>query len=330
VLAACGWDRLVAWLERAPLSRLRSAPASAALLALVAVPGLLPLGRSIGERLRTDPRVEMSRVIERSLAADEAIAAEPGAPWIDPVSRQVIKVDLLGRARAEVWRRRGVRYLIATGRETYLPPGSPDSLLENRRRIEQTARMVWRNGPYAIFDLGEGEDAFNRARRLLAAGRAEEARRTLEDLCRVDSTNSPAVMLLGDARLAQGDTTAAVDAYLLASRLDETDPVPFLAMGSIALESRRWDAAVAAFLRARTLSPRDPIPVHNLSTALLYRAEASFLAGGRGAAARDLVDAALLARLGTSIVPEEARFRQLEAKTRELSVRWGIPLPEAP
>jgi len=296
-------------------------------LLLFLLPSLPALARSLRARLQPDPRVAMSRVLERELAPGAAVATEPGGPWIDSGSRQIIRVDLLGRASPEGWRRRGVRYLLATGREAYLPAGSPESLRVNRARIESDARPLWRAGPYVVYDLGEGDDPFNAARRLLDAGRPADAIRLLAERPPGDAEHGPATVLLGDAHLALGDTAAAVDAYLRASEIDAEDPVPLLALGSVALAGKSWDAAVAAFARARELSPRDAVVANNLATALLYRAGAAVAAGRREAAAGDLQGAALLARYCISVDPEEPRFRELEATTRELSGRWGMPLP---
>jgi 4-amino-4-deoxy-L-arabinose transferase-like glycosyltransferase len=326
VVSAWGWVRMVELASTRMRPLLRKAPVVAGAMAVAVVPGLLPLARTIAVRLRPDPRVEMSTVIERSLDPSGAIAAEPGGPWIDDRARQVIKTDVLGRAGPETWRRRGVRYLLATGREMHLPAGSPDSLLANRQRLEREGRVVWRNGRYVIYDLGEGSDPLSKARRLLKAGRVREARDQLETFCLRDPISAPAVVFLGDACLALGDTLAAMDAYTRASRIDPKDPIPFLALGSIALNARHWDAAVASFLHARELSPREPAAAHNLATALISRAQAAIVVGRRGEAARDLNEAALLARLVVSMAPEEARFRLLEAKTRELAVRWQVPL----
>jgi hypothetical protein len=330
VVSAWGWVRVVESLSTRAFPLLRKAPIAIGAIALAAIPGMLPLGRTVAARLRPDPRVEMSAVIERSVEPSGVIAVEPGGPWIDERSRQVIQVDVLGRADPGLWRRRGVRYLVATGREAHLPAGSPDSLVANRERLEREGRTVWRHGPYAIFDLGEGGDPLSQVRRVLQAGHLQEARDRLEAICRRDSTSVPAAVMLGDARLALGDTLAAAQAYTLASRINASDPVPFLALGTIALSAHRWDAAVAAFRRARELAPREPAPAYNLATALISRAQAEGIAGRREAAGRDVGEAALLARLAVSMNPQEIRFRQLEARTRELAARGNIPLPAPP
>jgi tetratricopeptide (TPR) repeat protein len=267
----------------------------------------------------------MSRAIEQLPDRSAMIATESGGPWIDPDGRQLIRIDLLGRASPEAWERRGVRYLVATGREEQLPAGSPDSLLGNRARIDKAARRVWQQGKYVLYDLGPTDDALVQARRLLEAGRVEEARVALAAYCRGDSATSAAVLLLGDACLAAADTVAAVEAYQRAARIDPRDPTPHVALGMIAFQSHRLDDAVAAYGQARALSPRDPFVAGNLAFTLLHRAQASFAAGRREAAAADLRAAAQQVRMALSQDPQEPRYRRLEAMTRELSNRWGVP-----
>ena len=335
VLAAVGWTALVAqvetrWRVRGPRRGVGLSAAVPLLLALVVLPGLLPLGRSMAGRMRPDPRVEMSAELQRILVDGGAVAVEYGGPWIPPTEAEVFGTDLLGRHAPDGWRRLGMRYLVATGRETYLPAGSPDSLHANRAAIGREARVVWQRGPYIIFDLGERAGDLGAVRRLLREGEAPRALEQVAAILRDDPSNGAASILQGDASLAVRDTAGAVDAYLRAADLLPADPTPFLSLGAIALSAGRWEMAIEAFSRAQERAPRDPVTANNLATALLYRAEESVTRGKRDDAARDLAAALQLARRAISVDPGEERYRRLEAQTRELARRWNLSLSDVP
>jgi len=303
----------------------RTRPAWLALVVLLTAPMIPPLVRTVAARLRPDSRVAMGQAVDRLVPPDAVVAVEAGGPWIDPSSRAVIHTDLLGRHSPEGWRRRGVRYALATGREWHLPPGSPDSLVANRRLLDTDARVVWRQDPLVIYDLGEGRDPLSRGKRLLEAGQPSDAADLLEELTRSEPRNSAAASLLGDARLAAGDTAAAVAAYQRAAATDPEDPNPPLMLGNLALLARDYSTAVTAFLEANARAPGDAVVAYNLATALLYRAQRSAGAGRTSDAARDLGDAAGLARFGIKTYPDVKRFPALEDQVRRLSEKWGIP-----
>lgn len=339
VLAAVGWSVLVDGLLKrfAPASRLAGDQRGVArggrwlvaiLLAILVLPGLWPLGRSVAARMRPDPRVEMSRVLEQILQQGEALAVEQGGPWIPPSESEVFGTDVLGRQSPQGWRRLGMRYLVATGREAYLPPGSPDSLVRHRAAIDREAREVWRQGAYVVYDLGERTGDLGEVRRLLRAGEAERALERATAIQRQDPANGAAAILLGDAFLAVRDTANAVDAFLRAADLVPADPTPFLSLGTIALSARRYEMAIEAFARAQERAPRDPVVANNLATALLYRAEEAMRAGQREVAAQALQSALQWARRAISVDPGEARYQRLEEQTRLLARRWSLPLTE--
>lgn len=297
----------------------------AAALLLVG-PGLAPLSRSVAARSRTDPRVPMSAFLAATVRPGEGIGMEAGGPWVSNEQNQIVRVDLLGRSDPDEWRRQGVRYLLATGREAHVPKGSPDSLLINRRRIGQDARQLWRSGSYAVYDLGNGRGGVDEVRTLLAAGRSQEAERRARALWDADSTSVSAAMLVGEVLLARRDTSGAVDAYGRAADLAPRDTSPLLALGNIALAGGAWNAAIETFTLAVDRSPRDPLALHNLATALLYRARATAESGDRAAASADLRAAVRFAGAAVSFDPEEGRFRETEARAREMARRVGVSI----
>lgn len=332
VLAGCGASMVAEQvLRQQGKDRVRSARRAAMVVAaaLLVGPGLYPLCRSVVTRLRTDPRVPMSAVLAASVKAGEGIGVEPGGPWISGEWNQTVGADLLGRNRPDAWRRQGVRYLVATGREAFLPAGSPDSLRANRERIERESKVLWMSGPYAIYDLGEGEGDVEGVRTLLAAGRMPEAERRARALWAADPTSVSAAMLVGEVLEARQDTIGALDAYQRAAVLAPRDPTPLLATGQIALSVGDWNAAIEAFSLAAERSGRDPVAVHNLATALLYRARAAGEVGRLAEAAEDLRAALRFSRAAVSLDPEDARFRETEVHARELAGRFRIRLDGA-
>jgi hypothetical protein len=329
VLAGCGASMTAEEVLREQgATRVRSARrvAMIAAAALLVGPGLYPLGRSVAVRLRTDPRLPMSAFLAATVRPGEGIGMETGGPWISSEWNQVIRVDLLGRSGPDGWRRQGVRYLLATGREAHLPGGSPDSLQTNRQRIEQEALLLWRSGPYAVYDLGNGQGSAEGVRALVAAGQMQEAERRARALWAADPTSVAAAMLVGDVLVARQDTSGAVDAYGRAAGLAPRDASPLLALGNIALSGCAWDAAVEAFSLAVDRSPRDPLALHNLATALLYRAREAAASGNRPAASADLRAAVRFGRAAVSFDPEDGRFRETEARAREMAGRFGVSL----
>ncbi len=329
LLAGCGASMAaehLLWQQGA--TRVRSARRTAAIVAalLLVGPGLPKLGRSVATRIRTDPRVPMSAFVASTVREGDGIGAEPGGPWVSSESNRILRVDLLGRYGPEGWRRQGVRYLLATGRERHLPPGSPESLRVNRQRIAEAARTLWQRGPYTVYDLGQGSGSAEGVRALLAAGQPQEAEARARVLCTDDPTSVAAAMLLGEVLLARRDTSGAVDAYARAAGLAPRDTSPLLALGNLALSGHMWDAAVEAFTLAVNRLPRDPVALHNLATALLYRAHGAADAGNRAAFAEDVRAAVRFSSAAVSIDPEDARFRDTAARAQELASRYGVAL----
>ena len=188
------------------------------------------------------------------------------------------------------------------------------------------ARLLWRNGSYAVYDLGSGQGGAEDVRALLTAGRSPEAERRARALWDADPASAAAAMLVGEVLLARQDTSGAVDAYGRAADLAPRDTSPLLALGNIALSGSAWDAAVEAFSLAVDRSPRDPLALHNLATALLYRARAAGGSGSSAAAAADLRAAVRFARAAVSFDPEDGRFRETEVRADEMARRLGISL----
>jgi hypothetical protein len=329
VLAGCGASMTAGQVLREQgATGVRSARRAAVIVAaaLLVGPGLYPLGRSVTARLRTDPRVPMSSFLAATVRPGMGIGVETGGPWISSERNQIIRVDLLGRSSPEGWRGQGVRYLVATGRGAYLPGASPDSLRANRQRIQQEAGLLWQRGPYAVYDLGKGRGSAEGVRALVAAGQMQEAEKRARALWTADPTSVAAAMLVGEVLLARQDTTGAVDVYGRAADLAPRDTSPLLALGSIALSGRAWDAAVEALSLAVDRSPRDPVALHNLATALLYRAREAAASENRSACAADLRAAVRFAWAAASFDPEDGRFRETEARAREMAGRFGVSL----
>jgi 4-amino-4-deoxy-L-arabinose transferase-like glycosyltransferase len=296
----------------------------AACALLLLAPGLVRLVPSVAARMRPDPRVAMAAFAASSLEPGPGIGVEPGGPWLSGEHNQVIRADLLGRFSPEGWRRQGVRYLLATGRESYLPTGSPESLQVNRAQIDAGTKVLWRQGPYAVLDLGQGGE--DEIRALIAKGQAREAEARARALCAEDPSSVSAQMLLGDVLLARQDTSSAVDVYARAADLAPADPTPLLALGNLALGGRAWDAAIAAFESAAERAPRDPVAFQDLATAHLYRAKSLAEANRRSEVAEDVRAALGFARMAISLDPADERFRQTEASARELARRYGISI----
>jgi hypothetical protein len=329
VLAGCGASMAAEQVLREQgVARVRSARRMALIAAavLLAGPGLYPLGRSIAARLRTDPRVPMSVFLAATVRPGEGIGAESGGPWISEASAPVVQVDFLGRSGPDGWRRQGVRYLLASGREAFLSGDDSDSLRANLERIGKETHLLWQQGRYAVYDLGRGPGSAEGVRALLAAGQMQEADQRARALWDADPTSVAAAILVGDVLMARQDTAGAFDAYGRAAGLAPRDPSPLLAIGTAALSGHSWDAAIEAYSLAVDRAPGNPTALHGLAIALLERAGATAASGNRLACAADLRDAARYARTAVGIAPEDGRLRETEARARAMAARFGVRL----
>ncbi len=89
-----------------------------------------------------------------------------------------------------------------------------------------------------------------RAQRLLAGGDASAAIDTLEALLVDKPDHGPALIVLGEARLASRDLVRAREAFERAYRVRDTDPAVMLGLGLVSVVDGKYDAAVTWLARA--------------------------------------------------------------------------------
>jgi tetratricopeptide (TPR) repeat protein/GTP-binding protein EngB required for normal cell division len=98
--------------------------------------------------------------------------------------------------------------------------------------------------------LDEYKGQLNQARQLLASGDVQAAIDVLEALLSVKQDHGQALIVLGDARLANRDATGAHEAYERAVKLRGSDPAAQVGLGLALVALGRYDAAIAPLSRA--------------------------------------------------------------------------------
>jgi tetratricopeptide (TPR) repeat protein len=287
------------------------------------MPGLV---RSVRARIAPDPRTVMTHWIEDNVPSGASVATEPGGPRIDTADRTVYRFDLLGRRSLQEYRRDGVEYLVATGREEMLPPSAPDSLRARQASLFAACRELWRSGKYAVYSVPGGDAHLLEAQRAVREERFAEADRLTEQALQVDPENGTLWLLRGQALQGLGDSSAA-EAYARAVTLSPADPGPLYALGNLELAARRWDSALAAFEEAGRRAPRDPIALLNQSTALGYAAVELARAGNLDDARQKMADALTRARAAAVLAPGDPEYAAQEGRLRRLGERAGVISP---
>lgn len=145
------------------------------------------------------------------------------------------------------------------------PPTSDPASAERRARLESLGYVAGggagaRPGPDPKEAIGWLAD-LDAGRRAIQAGRSAEGIAPLERLLARNPENVPALLALGQCRLATGDPGLALEAFERAARLDPDNPLPHFHRGNAFAEKARetpsFEAdARSAYERALALHPR--------------------------------------------------------------------------
>jgi Flp pilus assembly protein TadD len=98
--------------------------------------------------------------------------------------------------------------------------------------------------------LDEYRDQLNQARQLLAHGDASAAIDSLEALLSVKPDHGQALIVLGEARLANRDPHRAQEAFERALNVRGNDPAALVGLGTAIVLNGKYDAAVSVLARA--------------------------------------------------------------------------------
>jgi hypothetical protein len=300
--------------------------AALALTTILLVPGTVRLARREAGRAHADPRIEMTAWIEAHVPPGERIASEPSGPFPSGDRYGIEQVDFIGRWSPDRYRSRGVRYLATTGRDRFVEGDARyDEIRGNLRAIREESDRVWAGGRYAIYRLRGGalwEDAVQEA---LQAGDASSARGILEDAVRAGESSPYAWRMLGDARVASGDTAAAIVAFATAARADTADAELPLTIGVLSMKCGDYDEAIRQFTRASRLGPGDnPLVQHNLAVAYLSRARTRLRAGDAPGARRDWETALASARTCAKYAQGDPKMAGTLETVMRAGGRWGF------
>lgn len=323
-----------------PSSGARGAPATAAiapvsaastiaavtLTLILLAPGTIRLARREVARAHADPRIEMTAWIESHVPPGERIASEPSGPFPSGDRYGVEQVDFIGRGSPERYRSRGVRYLATTGRDRFVEGDARyDEIRANLRAIREQSDPVWASGRYAIYRLRGAAPWEEAVRGALASGDAPEARRILEDAIRAGENSPYAWRMLGDARVASGDTATAIAAFGSAAHADTADAELPLTIGVLSMNRGDYDEAIQQFSRAARLGPRDnPLVQHDLAVAFLSRARVRLKAGDATGARSDWETALVSARVCAKFAQGDPQMAGTLDTVMRAGGRWGF------
>ncbi len=292
---------------------------------LVLAPGTVRLVAREARRARPDPRIEMTQWLDANVPKGERIVTEKGGPFPDPSRYSIQVVDFLGLTRPDEHAARGVRYLVATGRERLVSSSNARAgIVRGLEAIREASQVVWSRDRYAIFRL-RGEDSWETpVREALAAKDLVRARGLLENQTTAGAGTSHVWKTLGEVRAGLGDTTAAIAAYEQAARRDSTDVEIRLMLSSLHVASRRWDEALAELERALRVSPREPLIYHNLAVLRLYRAQDRLRAGDRASARTEWDAARAAARFCARAAPSDQQMTGVLDQVERMGARWRL------
>jgi 4-amino-4-deoxy-L-arabinose transferase-like glycosyltransferase len=325
-LAALGVEGSVRWIARLPRIPTRAHRATAIFAAgLVLAPGTVRLTTREARRTRPDPRIEMTRWLDANVPKGERIVTEKGGPFPDPTRYSIQVVDFLGLTPPGEHVARGVRYLVATGRERLVSGANARAaIVRGLEAIRESSDVVWSRDRYAILRLrGEG-DWETPVRQAIAAKDLLRAREILEKQAASGAGTSHLWKTLGEVRAGLGDTTAAIAAYEQAGRRDSTDVEIRLVLSSLHLASHRWDEALVDLERALRVSPRETLIYHNLAVLRLYRAQDRLRAGDRASARTEWDAARAAARVCARAAPSDEQMTGVLDQVERMGARWGF------
>jgi predicted Zn-dependent protease len=277
------------------------------------------------QRLQADPRIEMTAWVEGNIPEGERIVLERGGPFPRTRRYTLEYVDFLGQATPEEYRARGVRYLVGTGEERRVAGEARFAeVLANLERIGEASERAWSSGRFAIYRLrgsGGWEDS---ARTALRQNDPRRALSLLERVTRGGDATPFAWKMLGEVRIALGDTLGAIEAYREATDLDSTDVESPLALSNLMIARAAYDTAIELLQRASQIAPEDPLIFHNLAVAHLYRAREHYRRGDRGRAQQDWEAAAGCASVCVTHAPGDPEIVRIAEQVQRMGTRWGF------
>ncbi len=325
-LAALGVEESVRWVARLPRIPARAHRAAAILAAgLVLAPGTVRLTTREARRARPDPRIEMTRWLDANVPKGERIVTEKGGPFPDPTRYSIQVVDFLGLTPPDEHVARGVRYLVATGRERLVSGANARAaIVRGLAAIRESSDVVWSRDRYAILRL-RGESGWEApVQQAIAAKDLLRARELLEKQVAAGAGTSHLWKTLGEVRAGLGDTTAAIAAYEQAGRRDSTDVEIRLVLSGLHLASHRWDEALAELERALRVSPRETLIYHNLAVLRLYRAQDRLRVGDRASAWTEWDAARAAARVCARAAPSDGQMTGVLDQVERMGARWDF------
>ena len=307
--------------------RMRALPAATTvvLAGMVLAPGTVRLVTREARRAQPDPRIEMTRWIEQNIPSGEWIVSETGGPFLDCNRYSLERIDFIGRQAPDAYLARGVHTLVGTGRERLVQKEKNyGDVLANLKAIQEHSDRLWSRDRYAVYRLRGGVDWEEPVRQALAAADSSGARRILEQTVRDGGGTAYSWRTLGDLRAQLGDTSAAMQAYLEASRHDSADLEARLSLADLETRTGDWSAALRHLEDARVLSPREPLIQHNLAVVHLYRAQDRIRKGDRRTARADWESARSSAEVCARTAPGDPRMTGIHEQVLRMGRRWGF------
>lgn len=292
---------------------------------LVLAPGTVRLVQRESRRARPDPRIEMTVWLSTNLPQGERVVAEKGGPFPKPELYGLQIVDFIGRTRPDEYLARGLRYLVATGRERFVDdPNARAEIVKDVDAIRNASDVVWSRDRYTIFRL-RGEASWEQpVRDAIIAGDLPKAREILERQAQEGAASSHLWRMLGEVSVGLRDTTAAIRAYSQAAIEDSTDVETYLVLSGLQMEARRYDLALANLERALRCSPREVLIYHNLAVLRLYRAQDRLRRGDRAAARSEWEAAGAAASVAVRAAPQDPQMTGVRDQVERMGRRWSF------